>query len=229
MTDDDIDPFFEMLDEVYDLIGKTPAARVISPGAKAMFFRAVRQHPLADVRAALDHHASTGKFTPVPGDVNGYIEARKPVVWVSADEAWGQVPKLETDAGLLNQVTAAALVKAQPLIDAGDKVAARRTFIDAYDRLVEEAKAHADPAQRVPVTFVSGGNRPLRHQDAHGAQQLLLERAQSAGLLPAPAAAPQLGYEAPPTVTATGRAALAALKSFTIKALPAPEPEDYKP
>lgn len=219
MTENDIDDFFDLLDGVYDLIGKTPAARVISPGAKEMFFRAVRQHSLADVRAALDHHASHGKFTPVPADVNSYIEARKPVVWVSADEAWGQVPKLESEAGLLNQVTAAALVKAQPLLDAGDKVAARRTFIDAYDRLVEVAKVHPDPAQRVPVTFVSGGNLPMRDQDTLGERQMLIERAADQGLLPAPAAAPAL-----PAPTAAGRAQFKlAMSQLKMKSLPPPE------
>jgi len=221
MTADDIDEFFVLLDEVYDLMGKTPAAKLISAGAKEIFFRACAEHSLNDIRAALDHHCRTGTFTPVPNDINAHIESRKPVLWVSGDEAWGQVPKLESDAGLLNQVTAGALAQAQPLIDDGDMIAARRTFIDAYDRLVAAAKVHADPAQRVPVTFVSGGNLPLRHQDAHGERQMLLERAQSAGLLPAPrpTEAPQL---APPT--AGGHARLKAeLAKLQMKSLPPPE------
>lgn len=192
MTENDIDPFFEMLDEVYDLMGKTQQAKIISAGAKAMFFRAVAHHSLADVREALDHHASTGTFTPVPKDVNEFIESRRPVLWVSGDEAWAQVPKLESDAGLLNQVTAAALAKAQPLIDSGEMIGARRAFIDAYDRLVAAAKTSPDPKQRVPVTWVSGGNHPVRYQDPHGERVMLLERGQEAGLLPAPAKAPEL-------------------------------------
>lgn len=220
MTADDIDEFFVLLDEVYDLMGKTPAAKVISASGKSLFFKALMQFSLADVKAALDAHVQEGTFTPVPNDIKAQIERRQPVLWVSGDEAWGQVPKLESDAGLLNQVTAGALAQAQPLIDDGDMIAARRTFIDAYDRLVAVARVHADPAQRVPVTFVSGGNLPLRHQDAHGERQMLLERAQSTGLLPAPrpTEAPQL---APPT--AGGRARLKAeLAKLQMKSLPPP-------
>lgn len=186
MTENDIDPFFEMLDEAYDLLGKTAQAKIISAGAKAMFFRAVQHHSLKDVCDALDHHVRTGTFTPVPKDINDFIESRRPVLWVSADEAWAQVPKLESDAGLLNQVTAAALAKAQPLIDAGEMIGARRAFIDAYDRLVQVAKSDPDPSKRVPVTWVSGGNHPMRDQDPHGERMMLLERGHAAGLLPAP-------------------------------------------
>lgn len=224
MTEDDIDDFYLLLDETFDVLGKTPSAKMVSESAKVIFFRACAEHSLDDVRAALYHHCRTGTFTPVPNDINAYIESRKPVLWVSGDEAWGQVPKLESDAGLLNQVTAGALAQAQPLIDDGDMIAARRTFIDAYDRLVVAAKVHADPAQRVPVTIVSGGNRPQRHQDAHGERQMLLERAQSTGLLPAPrpTEAPQL---APPT--AGGRARLKAeLAKLQMKSLPPPGAEE---
>lgn len=220
MSESDIDEFFLLLDEVFDALGKTPAAKVISGAAKAIFFRACSDHSLEEVRAALDHHCRTGTFTPVPNDINEYIESRKPVLWVSGDEAWGQVPKLESDAGLLNQCTAGALAKAQPLIDDGDLVAARRTFIDAYDRLVVAAKVHPDPAQRVPVTFVSGGNHPERHQDAHGERVMLLERAAEQGLLPAPRPA-DMAQLPPPT--AAGRARLKAeLSKLQLKSLPPP-------
>lgn len=220
MFDTDYDKFAAMLDAVYDLLGKTPAAKVISPASKAIFFRALAQHSLAEVQAALDHHASTATFTPVPKDINAFIESRKPVLWVSGDEAWGQVPKLESDAGLLNQCTAGALAKAQPLIDDGDMVAARRTFIDAYDRLVTAAKVHADPAQRAPVTFVSGGNQPQRFQDPHGERVMLLERAAEQGLLPAPRPA-DMAQLPPPT--AAGRARLKAeLSKLQLKSLPPP-------
>lgn len=217
MTEHDIDEFFQLLDETFDALGKTPAAKVISASAKAIFFRACSDHSLDEVRAALDHHCRTGTYTPVPNDINEYIESRKPVLWVSGDEAWGQVPKLESDAGLLNQVTAVALAKAQPLIDAGDMVGARRTFIDAYDRLVTAAKAHPDPAQRAPVTFVSGGNHPERYQDPHGERVMLLERAAEQGLLPAPRPEPVAQLAAPQK----GRLK-AELSKLQLKSLPPP-------
>lgn len=222
MTEHDIDDFFQMLDEVYDLMGKTPSAKIISAGAKAMFFRAVCQHPLHEVRAALEHHASNGTFTPVPKDINDFIMARQPVTWVSADEAWALVPKLESDTGLLNQVTAAALAVVQGQIDSGDMIGARVAFIKAYNARVEKAKTDPDPKQRVPVAWVSGGNQPERFQDPHGERMLALERGQAAGLLPPPkqASVQQLG--AP---TNSGLAALAAIQQFA-QAKKMPQGED---
>lgn len=145
--DNDMDEFFVLLDEVYDLMGKTPAAKIISAGAKAMFFRAVAQHSLADVRAALDHHASKGTFTPVPKDINDYIEARRPVLWIGADEAYALLPRGEDEPGLLNQVTSAALAAAAPFLAQRrpDENAARMAFRASYNRLVEQEKFAGRP------------------------------------------------------------------------------------
>src|SRR6185312_9682282 len=98
MTEYDIDPFFLLLDETFEALGKTPAAKLISENTKFIFFRACAEHSLDDVRAALDHHCRTGTYTPVPNDINSFIESRRPALWVDANEAWAQVPKLESDA-----------------------------------------------------------------------------------------------------------------------------------
>ena len=114
---------------------------------------------------------------------------------------------------------------AQSLIDSGEMVAARRAFIDAYNARVDQAKAHPDPAQRVPVTFVSGGNLPQRHEDAHGERIMLLERAQSVGLLPGGQrqhiAAPRTSSGPPPEF----KKLLLEMKG---KAMPSPEAQDYE-
>ena len=51
----DIDDFFQLLDDTYDLIG-VGAAKVISAGAKTMFFQALTAYPLPTVRTALSAH-----------------------------------------------------------------------------------------------------------------------------------------------------------------------------
>lgn len=224
MFEDDYNQFAERLDAAYELLGKTPAAKVISAGSKAMFFGALAQYPLDDVLAALNFHCLEGTFTPVPNDIRAQIEKHAAAVWIDANEAWAQVPKLESDAGILNQVTAAALAVVQPLIDDGDMIGARVAFIKAYDARVAKAKVDPDQAQRVPVAWVSGGNQPQRFQDPHGERQMLLERGQAAGLLPAPsppAAAPQL---AGPSAAEHAKFKLA-LAGLKMKSLPPPEAE----
>lgn len=223
MTENDIDEFFLMLDEVYDLMGKTPAAKIISASSKAIFYRTLCGYTLEEIRAAIDAHAADGVYTPVPSDIKFQIEKRSGALWMSADEAWATVPKLESDSGILNQVSAAALAVAQSLIDDGEMVAARRAFIDAYNARVESAKAHPDPDQRMPKNFISGGNHPERFGDAHGERMMLIERAQKSGLLPspkAPAPVQQLGHSRPPP------GALELLRSFKLKELPKPSDED---
>ncbi len=224
MQPDDYDEFSSLLDAAYDLLGKTPQAKVISAGSKALFFSALVQYPLAEVRAGLAAHIQEGTFTPVPNDIKTQIEKHAAAVWVDANEAWAQVPKLESDAGILNQVTAAALAVAQPLIDEGDMIGGRVAFIKAYDTRVALAKAHPDPAQRVPAAWVSGGNQPQRFQDPHGERQMLLERGQRAGLLPAPLLTPSTPQLAAPSAAdyAKFKQALAGLQ---MKSLPPPQAE----
>lgn len=223
--------FFDLLDATYDMIGVGPA-KVISPAAKALFFGDLQHYDIDLVRCALAAHRQDperGRFTPKTADVIYQIERRRAVQWVSADEAWATVPKLESDCGLLNQVTAAALAVAQDLIDSGDMIGARVAFIRAYDARVAKAKMDPDPAQRVPVTWVSGGNHPQRHQDSHSERQMVLEQARNAGLLPAPKKepVPVSALSAPrssPSAKPDLKALLLALKP---KAMPPPEERDY--
>lgn len=239
MTENDIDAFFELLDDVFDLMGKTPAAKIISAGAKAMFFRAVAEHPLEEVRAALDHHASTGTFTPVPKDVNSYIEARRPVVWISADEAWGLIPKwnppgkLATANGvtddwrtagwplcLMNQATAEALKAAAPMMERKrpDEVAARMAFKGAYERAVEREKL----ARRPPLWFISGELGGDGRREDLQAEAARLAYRNVAGLpFSAPAAAPRLMG---PSTEQRAKLA-AALAGLKIKPVPTDEAE----
>ncbi|MES2320199.1 MAG: hypothetical protein V4631_22205 [Pseudomonadota bacterium] len=199
-------------------------------GALELMFASLAEFPLAAIQQALIDHINSkdGKWRPNPAYIRDQIGKRAPVLWVTGDEAWGTAPKLETDSGVCNQVVAAALAVAQDLIDRGDMVAARRTFVDAYNARVEQAKNHPDPAQRVPITFISGGNLPQRYEDTQGQRQMLLERAQKNGLLPAPRVdrAPQLEIaKCTPGAKPDLKALLLTMKP---KTMPPPEPEDYE-
>ena len=213
MFENDYTQFAERLDAAYELLGKTPAAKVISAGSKALFFGALAQYPLADVLAALNAHIQEGTFTPVPNDIKMQIERKSVVQWMAADEAWALVPKLEREPGLLNQVTASALSAASEFLDMPrpDMVAARMAFKAKYDRLVEVEKQ----AGRPPKYWPSPGG-------THEAFEAVKAEGVRLGLLApefAPAAVPQLGNSKPPP------GAMEALRSFSLKSLPPPEAE----
>lgn len=178
MRPDDAPAFFKLLDDTYDMIGKSPAAKVISATAKALFFNDLKRYPLELIEHALSAHRldpDRGRFTPTVADISSQIERRRPLQWVGADEAWASVPKLESEPAVLNQVTVQALAAAQPLLAEGDMIAARMAFKNCYDRLVARAKL-----DRVnPEYFLSPGGT-FEDQEAVKAE------AQRQGLLPAP-------------------------------------------
>lgn len=225
MRPTDRNTFGEVMQDAHESIGQ---GQRYTEGGLDLMFAALQDLTLQQIQLALVHHINdpvNGKWRPNAAMIRDQIAKRAPAPWVSADEAWATAPKLESDAGVINQVVAAALAVAQQLIDSGDMVAARRAFIDAYNARVEQAKAHPDPAQRVPLTFVSGGNLPQRHEDAHGERVMLLERAQSVGLLPGAQrqqiAAPRASSGPPPEFKAL-------LLELQGKTMPKPEAEDYE-
>jgi len=178
MQPHDAPAFFKLLDDTYDMIGKSPAAKVISATAKALFFNDLKRYPLELIEHALSAHRldpDRGRFTPTVADISSQIERRRPLQWVGADEAWAAMPKLESEPAILNQVTAQALVVAGPLLAEGDAVAARMAFKNCYDRLVSRAKLDRE----APQYFLSPGGT---HED----QEAVRIEAQRQGLLPAP-------------------------------------------
>lgn len=226
MRASDLSEFKAVMRDARDAIGQ---GEHYTDGALELMFASLAEYSLPTIQQALIDHINSkdGKWRPNAAYIREQITKRAPVLWVSADEAWGTAPKLETDSGVCNQVVAAALAVAQSLIDSGDMVAARRTFVEAYNARVEQAKNHPDPAQRVPVPFLSGGNLPQRYEDTEGKRQMLLERAQAAGLLPAPKVppAPQLSRATRSSNKPDLKALLLELKP---KEMPPPEGQDYE-
>lgn len=211
MQSHELQDFKDVMRDAREAIGQGEA---YTDGALELMFAALRDLELREIQAALVAHINgpDGRWRPNAHYIREAISRRAAVAWVSADEAWATVPKMESETGLLNQVTAAALAIVQSQIDDGDMIGARVAFLKAYKARVEKAKTDPDLSQRVPITWVSGGNHPERFQDAHGERILALERGQAAGLLPAPnkqQQAPQLSHSKMPSEV---RAALLAYK-----------------
>jgi Sec-independent protein translocase protein TatA len=146
----DFDEFSLLLDDAYDLIG-SGVNKVISGGAKALFFKAMAPYSLDVFRAALSAHCLDkvhGRFTPKPADIIKQIEGSaandgRP----SSDEAWAiaLTSRDESDTVIWTQEIAEAFAICSPVFP--DEVGARMAFKDAYTRLVGVARATPTPAQ----------------------------------------------------------------------------------
>lgn len=124
MNQNDEEQFYLMLDNLLTAYGKEPKPEVFK-----FWFGLMQEYTLEQCSKAMIKYARTNKFPPVPA---GVIELIAGSSGISGDEAWAHVPKLETDSGWMNQRMATALGSALPLIDAGDMIAARMTFLAAY-------------------------------------------------------------------------------------------------
>jgi hypothetical protein len=128
-----------------------------------MWWKALEAFPDGSVTAAAEQHLKTSHFKPQIADIVKLCEAQCVGLWLGADEAWALMPKSESDSAMLTDEIAQAMAAATPLLEMGDKVAARMAFKDAYGRLVEQAKI----AGRYPRYFPSFGD------DVHGRTSVL--------------------------------------------------------
>lgn len=157
--------------------------RQITTGLADIFFSAMAAYDLKTIREALNRHVQDpdgGRFAPKPADLirqiqNGKAADGRP----GREEAWAiaQLAADETRTVVLSDEIIGALEIARPLLEARDKVAARLAFTEAYDRLVSEKRAAAEPV----AWHVSLGT------DKHGRVHAI-EQAKIMGRLPAPTA-----------------------------------------
>ena len=124
MNQNDKTEFNKRLDGLMLTYGKESNPKVFD-----FWFNLMIDFSLEEISKAMTLYARTVRYPPVPA---GVIELIPGSSGISGDEAWAHVPKLETDSGWMNQRMATALGGALPLIDAGDMIAARMTFLAAY-------------------------------------------------------------------------------------------------
>ena len=175
MHSQDFDEFSRLLDDAYDLIG-SGANKVISGGAKALFFNAMAPYSLDQFRAALSAHCldkARGRFTPKPADIIEQIDGAsandgRP----SADEAWAIALRSQDEADTV--VWTAEIAEAFSLCSSvfPDEVGARMAFKDAYNRIVDRARQLRQPAA---WTVSLGWDMSKR--------EVVLQRATTAGLI----------------------------------------------
>jgi len=195
MSDDDLDAFMALLDDVAEL-RQLP---VLKPRAKLLFFDAVRRYPLQLVEKAIQAHLidpDEGKYKTMiqPAHIVAQIEGAaardgRP----EADEAWAIAMRADDEAVTVvwTDEISQALSAARPVLANGDEVGARMAFKAAYGRLVTKARKEMRPVRWV----ASLGHDVAQREDA-------LHQAVSQGQLPAPHVAALL----PPPAQVAGMA-----------------------
>ena len=122
--------------------------RTVTTGMLQIAFQALMQFEIDEVKAALTKHIrdpERGQFPPKPADIIAMMQGHdgRP----SPDEAWAICPQSELQTVVWTSDIKQAYQVALPLIEAGDRVAARMAFIDAYRREVKQSRECGDPVQ----------------------------------------------------------------------------------
>lgn len=197
MSDDDLDAFMALLDDVAEL-RQLP---VLKPRAKLLFFDAVRRYPLQLVEKAIQAHLidpDEGKYKTMiqPAHIVAQIEGAaandgRP----DADEAWAIAMRADDEAITVvwTDEISAALSAARPVLANGDKVGARMAFKSAYDRLITKARKELRPVRWIASLGHDVGQREEALQQAVAMGQLPAPHV--AALLPPPAPSTGMGND----------------------------------
>lgn len=140
-----------------ELMGHT-----ITPAALAVLESDLSEYPEDAILSALKSvRNGRGRFTPDAV----FKELEKLDGRPGPDEAWAMIPQDEQTSAVMTNEMAEALHIAQPLLNEGDKIAARMSFKEAYARITEANRR----AKVNPTWFPSLG------ADKNGRDAVLVE------------------------------------------------------
>lgn len=108
----------------------------ISPTALAMMAKDLSVYHQDVVIEALGILRRESKFKMTLAAVIEKVEQLQPDGRPGADEAWAMIPKDEQTSVVMTDEMAEAFGIAKPILDDGDKIAARMAFKEAYARIV---------------------------------------------------------------------------------------------
>lgn len=175
MNQSEFKPFSAMLSDVADYYRQP-----LKPGAIQIYWNALQRYDLAIVRRLLDEHVKASKFMPTVAEILDRVRTAdgRP----EPEEAWALMPRNESVSVVWTEEMAEAFAVASPLLELGDKIAARMAFLERYKTLLRFARDAGKPVKWTP----SLGHDPM------GRESVLLEAARLgrlsqdhvAGLLP---------------------------------------------
>lgn len=120
--------------------------RTFSEGAARMFVQDLSGFPEAAVLKSLARCRREVKGMLTIQDVVSRIDDGRPGV----EEAWAQMPFDESQSVVWTDEMASAFGVALPLLEVGDKIAARMAFKEAYTRLIGESRDAGRPVRWTP-------------------------------------------------------------------------------
>lgn len=137
MRDSDKAKFLKMMQAALAVYDKTATTETVG-----LWWNLLGCYEFADVEQAFGQYlkSAEGRFSPKPASIISIIDAMRPDGRPGADEAWAMIPMNEYSSAVMTQEMSEALHIAQPLLDAGDKIAARMSFREAYNRIVDTNK-----------------------------------------------------------------------------------------
>lgn len=137
MRDSEKAKFLKMMQATLAMYDKTATTETVG-----LWWNLIGCYEFADVEQAFGQYlkSAEGRFSPKPASIISIIDAMRPDGRPGADEAWAMIPMDEYTSAVMTQEMAEALHIAQPLLNAGDKIAARMSFREAYNRIVDSNK-----------------------------------------------------------------------------------------
>lgn len=171
MKDSEFQRFGDVVNGVMDVYG-----RERSPVAVALWWKVLQRFTLAEVESALAQHMHTSRFAPTPADITALLADRdgRP----GPDEAWAMIPRSETESVIWTEEMARAYGIAAPLLTAGDAIAARKAFIDAYSADVARARLAGTPVKVNPSWGTNEASRAAAVRQAIDRKLLTPAKAQ---------------------------------------------------
>jgi len=115
----------------------------LTTGALKAMVRVLSRYDFRAVMQAVESAMLECKYKITLADIIERIPDDRP----RPSEAWAMVPKSESESAVLPDEAVRALGVANPIIHAGDMIAARRAFVESYERFCAESKRAGEPVR----------------------------------------------------------------------------------
>jgi hypothetical protein len=150
------DDFLAVMGSLFELYSQEA-----TPNKVNIYWSTLKQYPINSLKVAANAWVRKSQFMPKPADL---IKLMGGMDHLSPDEAWAIaiLASDESNTVVWTGEIAKAWTQAKIVYHNGDKIGARRTFIDAYERLVDESMMHGRTAE----VFVSLGDDKEKRTDA---------------------------------------------------------------
>ena len=173
------DEFLAVIGGLLELYGQQASTTKVN-----IYWSTIGQYPIDSLRRAANAWVRKSEFMPKPADLIKLMGGAGN--HLSPDEAWSIaiLASDESNTVVWTNEIAKAWAQAEIVYRNGDKIGARRTFIEAYERLVNESMMHCRPLE----VFVSLGENKEKRADAinHAVFTGLLTQERANHYLPKP-------------------------------------------